>query len=238
MRSPGSAQSGRCGPVIPVQGRAAEDWAQSRAARPGRRHLGRNMERFSRRLAALAFGSRPRLAGSAQAQVVISQVYGGGGNSRRARCKNDFIELHNTGTPGRRPDGLDGAVRVRGRHDLASAPTSPGAIAAGRLLPDPAGRRQPAARSPCPHRTPPAPSRWPATAGKVALSQSTTALSGACPTRCVDFVGFGSTANCAEGSAPTADARQHHRRAARGDGCIDSNNNAPISPPVAPSAAQ
>ncbi len=37
-------------------------------------------------------------AASAQAQVVISQVYGGGGNSG-ATLKNDFIELRNNGPP-------------------------------------------------------------------------------------------------------------------------------------------
>jgi uncharacterized protein len=43
-----------------------------------------------------------------------------------------------------------------------------------------------------------------ATAGKVALVSSTTALSGACPTTgVIDFVGFGTTANCFEGAGPT-----------------------------------
>ena len=36
-------------------------------------------------------------AGGANAQVVISQVYGGGGNSG-ATLKSDFIELHNNGS--------------------------------------------------------------------------------------------------------------------------------------------
>src|SRR6185369_13120439 len=40
-----------------------------------------------------------------------------------------------------------------------------------------------------------------ATAGKVALVSSTTALSGACPTvGIIDFVGYGTTASCFEGS--------------------------------------
>src|SRR5690242_1889136 len=41
------------------------------------------------------------------------------------------------------------------------------------------------------------------TAGKVALVSSTAQLSGTCPTAVVDFVGFGSTANCFEGTGPT-----------------------------------
>ena len=55
------------------------------------------MDRFSRRLARLGFGLVALIAGTAQAQVVISQVYGGGGNSG-APYRSDFIELHNTGT--------------------------------------------------------------------------------------------------------------------------------------------
>ena len=55
------------------------------------------MERSSRRLAALGFGLAALIVGPANAQVVISQVYGGGGNSG-APYKSDFIELHNTGS--------------------------------------------------------------------------------------------------------------------------------------------
>src|SRR6185436_17072748 len=45
-------------------------------------------------VAALVF---PALAYALSADVVISQVYGGGGNSG-STYKNDFIELHNRGT--------------------------------------------------------------------------------------------------------------------------------------------
>ena len=47
-----------------------------------------------------------------------------------------------------------------------------------------------------------------ATAGKVALVSSTTALAGACPTGAtiIDFVGYGTTANCFEGTRPDAGA--------------------------------
>ncbi|WP_017170590.1 lamin tail domain-containing protein, partial [Xanthomonas phaseoli] len=44
------------------------------------------------------------VAGHANAQVVISQVYGGGGNSG-ATLRSDFIELHNIGSA---PVSLDG----------------------------------------------------------------------------------------------------------------------------------
>src|SRR5581483_9470177 len=64
-----------------------------------------------------------------------------------------------------------------------------------------------------------------ATAGKVALANSTTPLSGPCPLTPIDLVGYGSTANCFEGAgrapAPsntTAILRRRH-------GCVETNNN-------------
>jgi hypothetical protein len=66
-----------------------------------------------------------------------------------------------------------------------------------------------------------------ANAGKVALVNTTVALSGACPTgaQIIDIVGYGTTANCFEGLGPapalvntTSDQRQ-------GAGCQDTDNN-------------
>ena len=57
-----------------------------------------------------------------------------------------------------------------------------------------------------------------ATAGKVALLNVTTALSGACPTgaQIIDFVGFGTTASCNEGGtnapAPSIITRREPQR--------------------------
>src|SRR3546814_14838492 len=53
------------------------------------------MNRFARRLALALLLSCGVCA--AHAQVVISQVYGGGGNSG-ATLKSDFIEIHNNGS--------------------------------------------------------------------------------------------------------------------------------------------
>src|SRR5262249_36179494 len=66
-------------------------------------------------------------------------------------------------------------------------------------------------------------------AGKVALVTNTTPLSGiGCPsgTSIIDLVGYGSTANCFEGSGP-APTLTNTTAALRGsNGCIDSDNNA------------
>ncbi len=65
------------------------------------------------------------------------------------------------------------------------------------------------------------------TAGKVALVNSTTSLSGACPSSdasVVDFIGYGAAASCAEGSA-TADLSNTTAALRALDGCADSDDN-------------
>ena len=68
-----------------------------------------------------------------------------------------------------------------------------------------------------------------ATAGKVALVSSTTALSGACPTtNVVDEVGYGSTATCFEGTGPAPAPSSNNLQSAlrSGGGCTDTDQNA------------
>ena len=57
-------------------------------------------------------------ARSASPDVVVSQVYAGGGNSG-APFQHDFVELFNRGSTADRRQRLDDPVRVRGGHDLA-----------------------------------------------------------------------------------------------------------------------
>jgi predicted extracellular nuclease len=66
-----------------------------------------------------------------------------------------------------------------------------------------------------------------ATAGKVALVNNTTALSGACPTGAtiIDFVGFGST-TCFEGTGPTPAPSNTTAALRAANGCTDTDNNA------------
>jgi predicted extracellular nuclease len=77
-----------------------------------------------------------------------------------------------------------------------------------------------------------------ATAGKVALVSSTTALTGACPTgdaSVVDFVGFGGTATCAETApAPAPSNTTALIRASVGNSCVDSGNNSADFAALAP----
>ena len=165
-------------------------------------------------------------ASSAQAQVVISQVYGGGGNSG-ATLKNDFIELRNNG-----PTAVDltgwsvqytssGGTTWNGRTNLS------GSIPAGGFY---LVQQAQGAGGTVDLPTPDAVGTiaMSGTAGKVALSRSTTALTGACPTadaNVADFVGFGSAATCFEGSAPTGTLSNTTAALRGGDGSIDTNNN-------------
>ncbi|MCD0279882.1 lamin tail domain-containing protein [Xanthomonas melonis] len=162
-------------------------------------------------------------AGHAQAQVVISQVYGGGGNSG-ATLRSDFVELHNIGTSTVSLDGwsvqyasaagsswqvtpLSGSVPAGGYYLIKQADGSGGSVA----LPTPDATGTLAMSG---------------TAGKVALSTATAALSGTCPTGNADLVGYGSTASCAEGNAPTP-APSNTLAVLRGnEGCTDTDNNA------------
>jgi hypothetical protein len=157
--------------------------------------------------------------------VVISQVYGGGGNSGAA-YKNDFIELFNHG---------DGTANLNGWSVQYSAPGSTtwqvvqlsGTIAPGQyyLIQEAQGAGGTTAL--------PAPDAignddLNATAGKVALVNNSTALSGACPpgtAGIVDFVGYGSAAGCFEGSGPAPASSNTNAIFRAASGCMDINDN-------------
>ncbi len=133
--------------------------------------------------------------------LVISQVYGGGGNTG-APFTHDFVEIHNRGTT---------TVSVAGFSvQYASAAGSTWTItnltgsipAGGYYLVQQGGG---ANGSPLPTPDAMAGTAMSATAGKVALVSDGTMLTGACPVggSIIDFVGYGSTASCFEGAGPT-----------------------------------
>jgi len=158
--------------------------------------------------------------------LAISQVYGGGGNAG-ATYTNDFIEVFNRGTSAVSLNGWSvqyaaAAGTTWQVTNLSNVSLQPGQFY---LVQEAAGAGGTTAL-PTPDAT--GAIAMAAAAGKVALVNTTTALSGACPTGAsiFDFVGFGTTANCFEGSGPapapsntTADLRS-------GSGCTDTNNNA------------
>ncbi|HYM87424.1 MAG TPA: Calx-beta domain-containing protein, partial [Pseudoxanthomonas sp.] len=160
----------------------------------------------------------------AQAQVVISQVYGGGGNGG-APLRSDYIELHNNSASTVSLDGWSVQYASSTGTSWQVTPLT-GSIAAGAyyLVKQADGANTAAPALPTPDATGTIPMA--AGAGKVALSNSATALAGACPAGNIDFVGFGTAANCAEGSAPTATLNATTAALRADNGCTDSNNNA------------
>lgn len=182
----------------------------------------------------LLFALVPR-AGLAQGvsatNVVISQVYGGGGNSG-ATITNDFIELFNPTSTTLTLTGYSiqyASATSSGPYQVAALPPTitlasgeyfliQAAVGAGGTQPLP---------------TPDATNTiaLSATAGKVALVNSTTALNGAngCPANdpsVVDYVGFGGTTtavNCSLGTP--APALTNTTAAVRTNVCVNTRNN-------------
>jgi hypothetical protein len=161
------------------------------------------------------------------ATVVVSQVYGGGGNAG-AVYKNDFIELFNRGTT---------AITLSGWSvQYASATGSSWSLTAlsGTLQP---GHHYLVAEAAGTGGTTSLPTpdasgsiSMSATTGKVALVKTQTALT--CSTAClpnaniVDFVGYGSSATAFEGTGPTPTLSNTTAALRAAAGCTDTDNNA------------
>lgn len=161
----------------------------------------------------------------AAAPVVISQVYGGGGNSG-ATLKNDFVELFN---PGSTPVSLTGWSL---QYASASGGTWQVTALTGAIGPGQYYLVQEAPGAGGSEALPAADAigniAMSASAGKLALVSQGAALT--CGSACagaagvVDFVGYGS-ANSAEGSAASAPSNTL-AIVRKAGGCTDSNNNA------------
>jgi predicted extracellular nuclease len=175
-------------------------------------------------LAAVAIA--PPAALGVSPDVVIAEVYGGGGNSG-APWRNDFIELYNRGAT---------AVSLVGWSvQYASATgsswqltTLSGSIAAGQRYLVREGSGGTAGQLlPAPDAT--GSINMSATAGKVALRTNTTLLT--CATGCAtqsgvrDFVGYGSTASSYEGAAPAPGLSNTTSATRAGGGATDTDQN-------------
>jgi predicted extracellular nuclease len=157
--------------------------------------------------------------------VNISEVYGGGGNAG-STFKSDFIELYN---PTSSTVTLAGwSVQYAAAAGTTWAATSlTGTIPAGGyyLIKESTGAGG-TVDLPTPDAT--GTIAMAAAAGKVALVSNTTLLSGTCPTgaQIVDFVGYGLTANCFEGSGPTPAPSNTLSVQRAGGGATDTDDNA------------
>ncbi|MGV3624230.1 MAG: zinc-dependent metalloprotease, partial [Archangium sp.] len=156
------------------------------------------------------------------ASVVISQIFGD--NSATGLRNQDYVELHNRGVM---PVTLTGWSLQYGSATGTSAwqviPLTGSIPGGGYFL---VGLAATAGGTAIPTADVTSGINLSASNGKVALSKSTTALTGACAlsTDVVDTVGYGTT-NCSEGTA--APAPSSSQSIVRRDevGCIDSNVN-------------
>lgn len=163
-------------------------------------------------------------AGSAQAGVVISQVYGGGG-STEASYSHDFIELHNNG---------DAAVDLSGwsiQYNLAPSPAGwqrtalSGSIAPGGYYLIQQGTSGVAGRPALPAADAVGTIQMQTSGGKWLLVDHNGALSGACPSPRIDAVGVSSSATCSE-TRPLPSTLTAITAAVRKDGgCNDTGDN-------------
>lgn len=165
----------------------------------------------------------PHLTGqSVSSGIVISQVYGGGGNSG-ATLRNDFVELFNRGTTSVSIDGWSlqyaSASGTSWDRTLLSGVIQPGQYY---LIQEAQGS---GGVSSLPTGDASGGTNLSATDGKVALVNNSTNLTGSTPSgpSVVDFIGYG-TANASEGSPVSA--LTNTTAAIRGsNGCTDTNNN-------------
>jgi Lamin Tail Domain len=171
----------------------------------------------------------PSPAGASASGVVVSQVYGGGGNSG-ATFQNDFVELFNAGATAVDISGWTLQYATAAGTSWQTTPLA-GTIPAGRYyLVQLASSAAVGAPLPAPDAT--GTSNLAATGGKIALVRNATALTcGASAGSCSadpsveDLVGYGNASDFeGTGSAPAPSNILAARRAS--EGCGDTGDNA------------
>ena len=159
-----------------------------------------------------------------QPKIVISQIFGGGGNSG-ASFRNDFIELFNSGQTAVSVAGWSVQYASATASTWSVTPLPNVSIGPGQylLIQEGSGGTN-GSVLPTPEAT--GTINLAATAGKVALVNGTTTLSGSCPnsSSIIDFVGYGSTANCFR-AAPAPAPSNTSAVARKSDGCTDTQTN-------------
>jgi uncharacterized protein (TIGR03437 family) len=165
------------------------------------------------------------IAGLRVDKIVISQVFGGGGNSG-APFRNDFIEIFNAGDTPVNLAGWSVQYATATASTWSATPLTPTVLAPGQYyLVQQAGGNN-GVTLPAPNAT--GAIAMAAGAGKVALVKTTKPLTGACPndSNIVDLVGYGSTANCFRGAGPAPAASNTNAAGRKTNGCTDTRNNA------------
>ncbi len=170
------------------------------------------------------FAGPLQVAQAVSTTVVISQVYGGGGNTG-ATYKNDFIELYNRGAT--TVDVTGWSVQYAATAGVNWQKTDlAGTIEPGKyyLIQEAAGAGG-TTNLPTPNAI--GSIAMGAAAGKVALVSNNVLIAAgtSCPTaNVVDFVGFGSATNCSE-TSPTANLSNTTAALRKSNGAQDTDNN-------------
>jgi predicted extracellular nuclease len=174
---------------------------------------------------------------SAASNIVISQVYGGGGNMG-ATYQHDYVELFNRGTTAQLLDGW--SLQYGSSTGLVGPTSTPqqitplsGSIAPGEYVLVREAQGTGGTTATPGDITDDSPIAMSASAGKIALVNTTTNLAcGSATVLCgsaqlatiVDLVGYGA-ANQFEGAGPTATLSNTTAALRGGEGCVDTDNN-------------
>ena len=180
---------------------------------------------------ATATATATNTPGAGTNHLVISQIYGGGGNSSAA-YQNDFIELHNSSGSAITISGWSVQYAAAGSNFSASTAINATIPAGGYFLVKEASGGATGAVLPTADAT--GSINLSASAGKVALVNSTTLLTcGGTGNRCtgvaaiVDLVGYGASASDYEGSGPApASSNNTYSVARKSNGCTETDDNA------------
>jgi hypothetical protein len=177
-------------------------------------------------LLALASTLIVQTASAGSSSLVIAELYGAGGNSG-ATYQSDYVVLYNRGGSDQSISGwsIQYASATGSSWSRTNLPNA--TIPAGRYYLIKLSTGANGIPLPVTEDFSTTFLSVAATAGKFALVNNTTTLSGTCPTdtSIVDFVGFGTAAICYEGSGPTP-APSTTTCIQRGDnGCTDTDNN-------------
>ncbi len=167
--------------------------------------------------------------------VVISQVYGGGGNTG-APYTADFVELHNISTASVTLTGYSiqyaSAASTTAWTGVYALPTAT-IPAGGYYLIQMSGAGTIGVAIPTPDAVANPTIAMSGTNGKVALVNGITALATQCPTvGVIDLVGYGS-ANCSE-TSPTAALSNTTAAIRKNNGCTETDNNSTDFDVIAP----
>ena len=165
-------------------------------------------------------------------KVVISQVYGGGGNAGGSSFTNDYIELFNRGTVAQDLTGWSVQYAAAAGTSWSVQPLATGTLQPGQYyLIQCAAGTTPSTSLPTADSLPVPPAVGLPISnsnGKVILVSNTTPETTANPTgsQIIDKVGYGTTPNGYEGAEPTGTLLSNTTAAFRKlNGCTDSDSN-------------